>query len=255
MERGTQKKGLYLLLRQVKLGLAVSQPNPPLPYSSLPVSVETMVSAPVPLFHQHTADSERFGFYVPSSQPPPIVPPDAALPDLQAINNPYVAAARKRAADSQLSIPQSCPEDAAMDAPDYVSTPLSHLAAHRPLSRQLSMLVIPEFLDDNLSRSEPLYSNPGILRQAGTVRGHQINPVLLPSSQVHHLDRLPALQSKGRTLARPLSQLTPIWKMEMVQDTLGMTRMKMKMRSKGGVRQISGRLLIQVCLPGEKSAN
>ena len=67
-----------------------------------------------PHFHPNT-DSNRFGFYQ-----PPLVPP-GTLPDLQALNNPFIAAQREK--ERQL---------AASQVPHSALVSLSGDFAHRP---------------------------------------------------------------------------------------------------------------------------
>ncbi|KAI5981390.1 hypothetical protein F5J12DRAFT_900839 [Pisolithus orientalis] len=57
-------------------------PPNPVPQSSTAVAT--------PVFHQHPTDSHCFGFSVPAQQPGHIVPPRME-PDLQVLNNPYIA--------------------------------------------------------------------------------------------------------------------------------------------------------------------
>jgi hypothetical protein len=97
--RGTKKVCFDLHSSSSLLTLAESNPPPPYPAvvteTPGPIPAPT---APLPGFHQRTSDSQCFGF---------IVPPGTE-PDLQALNNPYYAAAQTQMAGSQRSQVSSC---------------------------------------------------------------------------------------------------------------------------------------------------
>ncbi|KAI6142015.1 hypothetical protein BKA82DRAFT_4361475 [Pisolithus tinctorius] len=71
-------------------------PLNPVPQSSTAVAT--------PVFHQRPTDSHRFGFSLPAQQPGHIVPPRME-PDLQVLNNPYIAAIRGDQVPSNTSCP------------------------------------------------------------------------------------------------------------------------------------------------------
>ncbi|KIO09339.1 hypothetical protein M404DRAFT_21903 [Pisolithus tinctorius Marx 270] len=71
-------------------------PLNPVPQSSTAVAT--------PVFHQRSTDSHRFGFSLPAQQPGHIVPPRME-PDLQVLNNPYIAAIRGDQVPSNTSRP------------------------------------------------------------------------------------------------------------------------------------------------------
>ncbi|KAF8547104.1 hypothetical protein OG21DRAFT_1490499 [Imleria badia] len=153
---------------------AQCNPPPPPPYEPSLLTphagISTALSTPAPVFHQRVSDSERFSFHVPSIQPPPFIP-DAERPDLQAINNAYVAAAQKETLNYQAPLPQPCQEHP-------------------------SMLVIPNVLGNEAFKSRPLYGSQAFRSVPTDVSHHQIDPTILSTLQTH-LHNPPASQFHG----------------------------------------------------------
>ncbi|KAN0078262.1 hypothetical protein V8E55_010319 [Tylopilus felleus] len=120
--------------------------NLPPPYPAVVTEAPALTpTVPLPVFHQHSSDSQHFGFVPPPPQP-----------DLPASQNYYaLPAAQTQKPNSQRSQPPS-----------------------RPLSRQPSMLDVRD-----PAPSQLLYGNVA-LKVASGITDSQVDPVLLSNSHI-----------------------------------------------------------------------
>ncbi|KAI5981557.1 hypothetical protein F5J12DRAFT_900761 [Pisolithus orientalis] len=108
-------------------------PPNPIPQSSTAVAT--------PVFHQHPTDSHHFGFSVPAQQPGHIMPPRME-PDLQVLNNPYIAAIQGDQVPSNTSHPPT-------PQPNYQSWFIPHQPPATSLEKLSSEGSSEEELEDD----------------------------------------------------------------------------------------------------------